>query len=97
MTKYDEKCIEFLKTEDVSEFLNLPDLIDLLGVEETYKIMKLFGGTYVYIPNTKSIYIKSIHNMICEDINKGLSANNIAKKYGVSVRTIYKIKAEANK
>lgn len=78
-----------------SEIDAVADLRNIIGVESATKLIRVCGGSCVYVPKmetiTKSRRDKAIYN---EFIN-GISIKNLTRKYSLSDNTIRRIiKAE---
>lgn len=63
---------------------------EILGVERLYEFAKEYGGTYLYIPNVKSLIKDTLYKKIKAESKKH-SARHLAGKYGVSESTVRKI------
>lgn len=81
-----KKDIDSLNNSDIQLFASE------FGVENTDKLIELFGGSTIYIPMLDTITRKVGRNqlIIC-DYLKGLSYKTLSRKYGISERQIRRI------
>ena len=63
------------------------DLRQIVGVENTAKIIKQCGGAFLYIPQMKTVLKTERDKAIYADFNTGSSFKQIALKYGISELT----------
>ena len=56
--------INYLSKEDLP--ILLQDLVDLIGIENFIKLIKVYGGSSLYIPNENSI-LKPIRNRLIKE------------------------------
>lgn len=80
-----------LKGNDLDN-LNEPydHIARIIGMDNTKKLAKVFGGEYVYFPSTLT-YQKSIRNELIQADNTS-DYKQLAKKYGLTVRHVRRIK-----
>jgi Mor family transcriptional regulator len=64
-------------------------LKELIGDEEAHKLMKVFGGSMVYIP--KNDLIIERHQSIKQEFCNGASYSELSVKYGYAKSYIRKI------
>lgn len=75
----------------------LPELVDVLGFEQTVKIMDIFGGKQIYIPSINEIKIvlrdyrifKALHGLQFSQLDMVVS--NLAETHGLSNAEILEI------
>ena len=78
----------------ISECQNgtVSELVQILGVENTVRLIEVFGGSQVYIPRLETLTRNEYRNsMICTDCMNGMSYRAVASKYGLSEIAIRKI------
>lgn len=63
------------------------DLRQIVGVENTAKIIKQCGGAFLYIPQMRTVLKTERDKAIYADFNAGSSFKQIALKYGISELT----------
>jgi Mor family transcriptional regulator len=66
------------------------DMAGTIGMEPMIKLVKSYGGTNIYIPTLKSFAKEAIHRHIANEFDGG-GIERLARKYGVSARTVYRI------
>ena len=73
-------------------------LVQVLGVENTVRLLEVFGGSQLYIPRLETLTKNECRNsMIFTDCMNGMSYKAVARKYGLSevaIRKIIKSKTE---
>jgi hypothetical protein len=62
---------------------------ELIGVEEAQKLIKSFGGSFIYIPKNNIIIER--HQSIKQEFCNGASYNELALKYGYTKNYIRRI------
>ena len=72
--------LEFLTYNDVPD--SIKDVVDVIGMDAFKDLVKLAGGSNLYIPNESNL-IKPIRNRMIRDEFKG-SYRDISVKYGIS-------------
>ena len=72
--------LEFLTESDVPD--SVKDVVDVIGIDAFKGLVKLAGGSLLYIPN-ESNFVKPIRNRMIKDEFKG-SYRDISMKYGIS-------------
>ena len=72
--------LEFLTYNDVPD--SIKDIVDVIGMDAFKDLVKLAGGSNLYIPNESNL-IKPIRNRMIRDEFKG-SYKDISVKYGIS-------------
>lgn len=80
----DEVWIEFLKE-------NHRDLARIVGMDKLVELAKQYGGTTVYIPSLGELQKVQKYFSISEGLAEGVSAKKLARRYGVSETTVYKL------
>jgi len=72
--------LEFLTENDVPD--SVKDVVDVIGIDAFKGLVKLAGGSNLYIPNESNL-IRPIRNrMIKEEFNG--SYKDISRKFGIS-------------
>ena len=72
--------LEFLTESDVPD--SVKDVVDVIGIDAFKELVKLAGGSLLYIPNESNL-VKPIRNRKIRDEFKG-SYRDISMKYGIS-------------
>ena len=72
--------LEFLTESDVPD--SVKDVVDVIGIDAFKGLVKLAGGSLLYIPNESNL-VKPIRNRKIRDEFKG-SYRDISIKYGIS-------------
>ena len=72
--------LEFLTESDVPD--SVKDVVDVIGIDAFKGLVKLAGGSLLYIPNESNL-VKPIRNRMIRDEFKG-SYRDISMKYGIS-------------
>ena len=72
--------LEFLTESDVPD--SVKDVVDVIGIDAFKGLVKLAGGSLLYIPNESNL-VKPIRNRKIRDEFKG-SYREISMKYGIS-------------
>ena len=72
--------LEFLTESDVPD--SVKDVVDVIGIDAFKGLVKLAGGSLLYIPNESNL-VKPIRNRMIRDEFKG-SYREISMKYGIS-------------
>ena len=72
--------LEFLTESDVPD--SIKDVVDVIGIDAFKDLVKLAGGSLLYIPNESNL-VKPIRNRKIRDEFKG-SYRDISMKYGIS-------------
>lgn len=73
--------ISYLSKEDLP--LLLQDLVDLIGIESFIKLIKVYGGSSLYIPNENSV-LKPIRNRLIKEHFNGNNYKQLAKEFKIS-------------
>lgn len=73
--------INYLSKEDLP--ILLQDLVDLIGIENFIKLIKVYGGSSLYIPNENSI-LKPIRNRLIKENFNGNNYKQLAKEFKIS-------------
>lgn len=97
MTEQDKKYIESLKENAAILFADSDfyDVIETIGAENAYKLAKCFSGGCIYIPKLATIQRVQRDKDIFYEVQQGRSYKNIARKYGLSVRSVRDIVKQA--
>jgi len=77
-----------LRKEDVYE--NLEMLYEIVGEEKYLEIVRMYGGSNLYIPTYKATIRNSRNREIRKKYN-GLNASLLAMQYGMSVNNLRNI------
>ena len=72
--------LEFLTYSDVPD--SVKDVVEVIGMDDFKELVKLAGGSNLYIPNESNL-IKPIRNRRIREEFKG-SYKDISLKYGIS-------------
>ena len=72
--------LEFLTYSDIPD--SIKDIVDVIGMDSFKDLVKLAGGSNLYIPNESNL-IKPIRNRKIKEEFKG-SYKDISVKYGIS-------------
>ena len=72
--------LEFLTESDVPD--SVKDVVDVIGIDAFKDLVKLAGGSLLYIPNESNL-VKPIRNRKIRDEFKG-SYRDISMKYAIS-------------
>ena len=72
--------LEFLTYSDIPD--SIKDIVDVIGMDAFKELVKLAGGSNLYIPNESNL-VKPIRNRMIRDEFKG-SYKDISVKYGIS-------------
>ncbi|RDY25520.1 DNA-binding protein [Romboutsia weinsteinii] len=83
--------LEHLTEEYLPE--NLIDIVQAIGMDSFRELVKVAGGSNLYIPNENSL-IKPIRNKIIKDSFKG-DYKSLSKQFGISevqIRNIVNLK-----
>lgn len=72
--------LEYLTKEDLPE--SLKDVVDTIGLDSVKDLIKLSGGSSIYIPSENSV-IKTVRNKIMKDNFNG-SYKELSRKFGIS-------------
>lgn len=72
--------LEFLTESDVPD--SVKDVVDVIGIDAFKGLVKLAGGSLLYIPNESNLF-KPIRNRKIRDEFKG-SYRDISMKYAIS-------------
>lgn len=73
--------ISYLSKEDLP--ILLQDLVDLIGIESFIKLIKVYGGSSLYIPNENSV-LKPIRNRLIKEHFNGNNYKQLAKEFKIS-------------
>lgn len=65
-------------------------LVELIGVENTIKIMNEFGGSQVHFPMKRNVVMLFMPEIIGREFD-GYNYTEFAKKYGISTSYIRKV------
>ena len=68
---------------------------ELIGIEHLIQLSRVFGGTSIYIPKEEELLKGLKYDKIAKEFTEK-NAKELARKYHLSERTIYRI-AEQNK
>ncbi|MEG1411746.1 MAG: Mor transcription activator family protein [Terrisporobacter sp.] len=72
--------LKYLTKDDLPE--SLGDIVDVIGLDSVKDLIKLAGGSSIYIPSENSV-IKPIRNKIMKDDFNG-SYKELSRKFGIS-------------
>lgn len=71
-----------------SEHETIIELVDLIGAENTRKLVDTFSGSHIYIPSVETVERKYRDMNIYEDFLSGMSYSELRHKYKLSEKTI---------
>lgn len=77
-----------IRKEDVYEHLEM--LYEIVGDEKYLEIVRMYGGSNLYIPTYKATIRNSRNREIRKKYN-GVNANSLAMQYGMSVNNVRNI------
>lgn len=77
-----------LKAIENSDQETITALNDVIGVENTVKLLENFGGAFLYIPLLKSVTKEERNNSIYTDYMSGMSFRELARKYSLAEASI---------
>ena len=72
--------LEFLTESDVPD--SVKDVVDVIGIDAFKGLVKLAGGSLLYIPNESNL-VKPIRNKMIKEEFRG-NYRDISMKYGIS-------------
>lgn len=77
-----------IKTEELKE--QHREMAQLIGVENLIRLSEIYGGTSIYIPKVDDLLKNSRYAAIMREFD-GTNIRYLARKYGVSERTVYRL------
>jgi len=86
--------VDIMKVLDAAEKTHLPRMVELIGMENTQKILSVFGGMTIRIPSTKKIQKLTEGAEIYKRLQSSLSnksVNEIADEYDITKRRAKKV------
>lgn len=78
-----------IKLKDIPE--QYLDLAEFLGIKTFISLTEFLGGSYIYIPTSKTFFNQIRNKEIKEMYEKGIDIKIISKKYNLSHNAIKKI------
>ena len=63
---------------------------ELIGINNLLILSKVYGGTSIYIPKIEEILKNKKYAKVMEEFDGG-NIKKLARKYGISERTIYRL------
>lgn len=81
-------CIQY---EDLDETDR--DLADCIGLDNFKNLVRTFGGSSINIKISKNIDLEYRNKQICSEFNGG-NYKQLARKYNLSVTSVYRIISE---
>ena len=79
-----------IRLEDLSE--NHREYARVIGIDALLKLCNAFGGTPIYLPKIEEIRRPALYRQIKKEyLESELSMGAIARKYGVSESTVYRL------
>ena len=79
-----------VRPEDLSE--NHREYARVIGIDSLINLCKEFGGTQIYIPKVEELTRPRLYKTIKEEYDEGNSSmSGLARKYGVSESTVYRL------
>lgn len=79
---------DYVKREDFSEFCRM--IIDEIGINNFLKLLKITGGSNVYLPNLERGLYKARDRIIVKEFN-GFNHKELAKKYNITENWVRQI------
>lgn len=79
-----------MKVEAYDVIENLALMYDIVGEEKFLEIVRMYGGSNVYIPTYKSV-IRSSRNREIVNRYNGVNGTRLAREYGISVNQVRNI------
>ncbi len=79
-----------MKIEAYDVIENLALMYEIVGEEKFIEIIRMYGGSNIYIPTYKSVIRSSRNREIAKRYN-GFNANQLAREYGISVNQVRNI------
>ena len=83
--------LEYLTKEDLPE--SLGDIVEVIGLDSVKELIRLAGGSSIYIPSENSV-VKPVRNKIIKESFNG-DYRVLSRKFGISevqVRNIVNVK-----
>lgn len=80
-----------LKLIEESPLTSIQSLLEVLDVENVYKLMLAYGGDTIFIPKMDKILVAVRNENIKNDFYSGISYSNLVTKYGLTDRHIKNI------
>lgn len=69
---------------------DLHNMVDIIGIDNFIKIVKIYGGSAIYIPTYKTILIQERNKNIIKEYD-GSNINYLRKKYNLTNSQIRKL------
>ena len=79
-----------MKIEAYDVIENLALMYDIVGEEKFLEIIRMYGGSNLYIPTYKSV-VRSSRNREISKMYNGVNASQLAREYGITVNQIRNI------
>lgn len=79
---------EMLEYVTHSDDTDISFITEIIGAENTLKLIENFGGSSIYIPIGRNVLNRIRNKNILADYKSGLSYRTISNKYGLSERYI---------
>lgn len=79
---------ENITADDLQE--QYRELAEIIGIENLMSLAKHYGGTQIYIPQVEMLLKNVKYKAIIEEFD-GFNIKKLAKKYGVSESTVYRL------
>ena len=83
--------LEYLTKEDLPE--SLGDIVEVIGLDSVKELIRLAGGSSIYIPSENSV-VKPVRNKIIKESFNG-DYRVLSRKFGISevqIRNIVNVK-----
>lgn len=90
--------LTYVKTHLTIDFLapQHQEVAEIIGMESYIKLCDTLGGTEIYVPTMKKIFMNYISQKVRE--SKDLfTPTQLARMYGISVGSVYKILSKDRK
>lgn len=65
-----------------------------IGLDNLLKVADAVGGEYLFIPKRNNLLKHLRRQYIKEDLAAGMTREQVAEKYNISVRQVYRIQKE---
>lgn len=79
---------QMVKAITESKVKSIQDLLEFLSVEAVYNLLKNYSGLQITIPKFDSFLKVERNKKITDDYYKGLTINELARRYNLSSRQI---------
>lgn len=63
-------------------------IADVIGIDAAVKLCAMFGGECLYVPMMETVRLEARRNLIREEFAQGIKPKVLARRYGLSERTV---------